>query len=132
MIVVDASAMIELLLGTAQGQRVAERVHMLDASLHAPHLLDLEVTQAFRRLTLQGRQSDERVQDALEDLLDLPMSRYPHTDYVPRVWALRSSLTAYDATYAALAEDLGALIVTTDERFLRAHGYDADIELIEA
>lgn len=132
MIVVDASAMADLLLRTPRGMRVAERVLVSEETLHVPHLLDVEVAHALRRLTLQGQLTGERGRDALEDLSVLPLNRYSHTELISRVWGLRSSLTAYDAAYAALAEALEARIVTTDGRFSRAHGYDAEIELIDA
>lgn len=130
MIVVDASAMADLLLHTPKGIRVAERVLVPNATLHVPDLLDVEVAHALRRLALQGGLSNERAQNALEDLLDLPLNRYSHTELLPRVWALRASLTAYDAAYAALAEALDAPLITTDGRFSRAHGHGAEIELM--
>ena len=132
MIVVDASAVADLLLRTPVGIQVAERILVSEETLHVPHLLDIEVAHALRRYTLAGKLSGERGLDALEDLTCLPLNRHSHTELLSRVWDLRSSLTAYDATYAALAEALEARIVTTDGRLLRAHGYDAEIELIEA
>jgi predicted nucleic acid-binding protein len=132
-IIVDASAVADLLLRTPRGIRVAERLlRSEEETLHAPHLLDIEVVHAIRRYVLAGKLSTERAQHALDDLMTLPLSRYPHTELLSRVWELRSSLTAYDAVYAALAEVLGAQIVTTDGRLSRAHGHDAGIELIEA
>ncbi|MFL5429983.1 MAG: type II toxin-antitoxin system VapC family toxin, partial [Myxococcales bacterium] len=66
----------------------------------------------------------------LADLADLPLQRHPHHDLIPRVWELRSSLTAYDAVYVALAEILDAPLVTRDGKLLRAHGHRARVDLI--
>lgn len=132
MIVVDASAVIDLLLRTPKGLEVAKRVLGDDVTLHVPHLLEIEVAHALRRYTLHGELSVARGSEALADLSDLPLNRYPHSELLSRVWALRTCLSAYDAAYAALAEALDARIVTTDGRFSRAHGHAAEIELIHA
>jgi predicted nucleic acid-binding protein len=129
-IVADASAVLELLLGTDAAPRVAAR--LLDASetLHAPHLLDVEVTQALRRYAISGGLDARRGERALADLLDLPLRRHPHTVLLRRAWELRRSISAYDAVYVALAEALGAPLVTRDARLARAHGHRARVELL--
>jgi predicted nucleic acid-binding protein len=129
-IVLDASAALELLLQTTLGIRVADRALAAQESLHAPHLLDAEVTQVFRRYTLAGELTTARAEQGLTDYADLPLTRYAHTDLLPRVWDLRDSLTAYDAIYVALAEALDAPLLTTDPKLARAHGHDATIELL--
>lgn len=130
MIVLDASALLELLLVTASGRRLAERIRPAGISLHAPHLVDIEVSQAVRRYVLSGSLSAERGRLALHHLADLDLERYPHTPLLPRIWALRENLTAYDATYVALAEVLEAKLITRDRRLADAPGILADVELI--
>ena len=130
MIVLDASAALELLLQTPLATRVAERALAADESLHAPHLLDIEVAQVIRRYTLAGELTVARAEEALSDFADLPISRYAHTDLLSRVWSLRESLSAYDAVYVALAEALQSPLVTTDQKLARAHGHGATIELL--
>lgn len=130
MIVVDASAVLELVLNTAVAARMAGRLLDPDETLHAPHLLDVEVAHVIRRYAASGQLSPARGSEAIEDLLDLPLNRYPHHLLLPRAWELRNSLTAYDAMYVALAEALGAPLVTRDERLARAHGHRARVELI--
>ncbi len=116
MIVVDASAMLEVLLGTQTGARVEDRLLSRRESLHAPHLLDVEVAQVLRRYAAAGELSDERGLEALMDLVDFPVHRYPHDVLLPRIWELRHNVTAYDAAYLALAETLAAPLVTCDAR----------------
>lgn len=130
MIVLDASAVVELLLGTAAGVAVAERIADPDESLHAPHLLSVEVAQVLRRLTASGQLTARRGHDAMEDLADLPLERYDHEPLLGRMWALRSHLTAYDSTYIALAEGLGAPLLTLDRRLATAPGHRALVELV--
>ena len=132
MTVVDASAVIELLLRTPLGDRCTER--LLDARVHpcAPHLLDVEVTQVLHRYAREGLLTPERGQEALRDLLDLPLARYPHTPLVGRMWELRDVLSAYDAAYVALAEALDAPLITCDERITRAPLHRARVEVMEA
>jgi predicted nucleic acid-binding protein len=130
MIVVDASAILELLLNTPCASRIAERLFARDETLHAPHLLDLEVAQVLRRYAQAKELLPERGREALQDFLDLPLHRYPHDLFLARIWELRHNLTAYDAAYVALAEALLAPLVTCDRRLAAASGHDADIHLI--
>ena len=125
MLVVDASAVTELLLGRAAGGTVAEELRNHEFDLHAPHLLDVEVLSALRRLVAAGHVTAERAAEAIADLLALPLDRHGHDVLVPRIWELRENLTAYDATYVALAEavaDEGAPLITADARLARATG----------
>jgi predicted nucleic acid-binding protein len=128
LIVVDASAVVELLLRTNTGKRVEDRLFSRGESLHAPHLLDVEVAQALRRFALDKELSPERGAQALEDLIDLPVHRYPHDFLLERIWELRRNLTAYDAAYVALAETLIAPVVTCDGALASAPGHAARIE----
>jgi predicted nucleic acid-binding protein len=129
-IVVDASAVLEMLLGTTTGREVAERIADPALGLHAPHLIDVEVAQALRRY-VRGREIDEdSAALALEDLRDLDMERHPHEPFLDRVWALRENLTAYDAVYVALAEALDASLLTCDARIGRAPGMRRRVEVV--
>jgi len=130
LIVVDASALIEVLLGTAVASRLAERFFADGETLHAPHLLDIEVAQVLRRYTLAGMFGAERGAQALEDLADFPIARYPHQPFLSRIWDLRHNVTAYDAAYLALAEALAATLVTRDAKLASAAGHQAQIELM--
>ena len=114
MIVVDASIIIEVLIGSAVGRQSADRLFARGESLHAPHLLDVEVTQVLRRYASTGELKPGRAREAVQDLVDLPITRYPHAELLPWVWELRHNLTAYDAAYLALAEALDAPLVTRD------------------
>ena len=130
MIVLDASAAIEWLLQTRVGIRVEARVFAEDVTLHAPHLLDIEVAQVLRRYITMGVITESRGDQALEDLIDLSLTRYPHDVLLQRVWALRDNLTAYDAVYVALAEALEAPLVTCDNKIASAPGHHARIEVV--
>jgi predicted nucleic acid-binding protein len=128
-IVIDASAVLEVLLRTPAAKAVEQK--LFDGrTLHAPHLLDIEVAQVLRRYAARGEVDDERGRAALADLADLPVHRYPHDFLLPRVWELRSNLTAYDAVYVALAEALDAALLTRDERLATAAGHRATIDLV--
>jgi predicted nucleic acid-binding protein len=129
MIVLDASAAVDWLLQTSAGQGIEKRIYSRNETLHAPHLLDLEVTQVLRRLALQGVVPVRRADEAVRDLLDLRITRYPHLVLLPRIWGLRHNLSAYDAAYIVLAEKLGAALVTRDSRLASASGHAAAIEL---
>lgn len=130
MIVLDASVLVELLLNTADGRRLVTRITPPELTLHAPHLVDLEVAQVLRRYVQQGSLSRERGRLAVEHLSQLPMTRYGHRELMPRIWALRHNLTAYDAAYVVLAEALGATLITGDRRLARSAGHRADIEML--
>jgi predicted nucleic acid-binding protein len=129
MIVLDASAAVDWLLQTSAGQRIEKRIYSRNETLHAPHLLDLEVTQVLRRLALQAVVSVHRADQAVRDLLDLRITRYPHLLLLPRIWQLRNNVSAYDAAYIVLAEKLGAALVTRDARLASASGHAAPVEL---
>jgi predicted nucleic acid-binding protein len=126
-IVVDASALIEALLRTSSAEAVEER--LFGETLHAPHLLDVEVTQVVRRYAIAGEVGAERGRAALTDLVEFPIRRYPHDFLLPRVWELRNNLSAYDAIYVALAEALDAPLLTCDRRLATAARRYVRIEL---
>jgi len=129
-IVLDASAAIEWLLQTMTGGRVEARIFSKPASLHVPHLFDVEVVQVLRRYVATRLISSARGESALDDLLDLPLTRYPHDVLLGRVWELRGNLSAYDGVYLALAEALDAPLVTCDGKIASAPGHRAKVEVI--
>ena len=129
MIVVDASALIEVLLNTSAAPRIADRLFDRGETLHAPHLLDLEVTQVLRRYARTGEISPARGDAALEDLTVFPIARYPHHPFLLRIWQLRNNATAYDAAYLALAEALEAPLLTRDAKLAASLGHRVRIEL---
>lgn len=131
MIVVDASTVVEVLLGTSAASAVERRLFDAGQTLHAPHLLDIEVAHAIRRYAARGEIDGQRGQTALADLADFPLYRYPHDPLLLRVWDLRNNLSAYDAAYVALAEELQAPLITRDRRLAGAAGHQARIELCE-
>ena len=122
MIVLDASAILELLLGTPSGAEV--RAHIADAALalHVPHLLDIEVAQVLRRYVRDAQLRPDEAAEAIRDLRDLDLTRHAHEPLLDRVWALRHNFSAYDAVYVALAEMLDASLVTSDRRLAHAPG----------
>jgi predicted nucleic acid-binding protein len=128
-IVLDASAAIDWLLQTAAGQQIEGRIYERGESLHAPHLLDLEVAQVLRRLVREGAVSGPRADQAIEDLLDLRVTRYPHFIFLPHIWRLRDNFSAYDAAYVALTEKLGATLITRDSRLASACARVVSLEL---
>jgi predicted nucleic acid-binding protein len=131
LIVIDASAVLELLLRTDKGIKVQEQVLDSRESLHAPHLIDIEVTQTLRRLVILNEITAARGKQALDDHAALNIKRARHKELLERVWTLRDSVTAYDAAYVVLAETLDAPLVTCDAKLARSHGHKARIELIE-
>ena len=130
MIVVDASALLEALLRMPAADAVDERLFAPRETLHAPHLIDVEVAQVIRRFAAAGDIDGARGRAALADLANLRLSRYPHGLLLPRIWDLRHNLSAYDAAYVALAEALDAPLVTRDRRLAAAAGHGARIELV--
>ena len=130
MIVLDASAAIEWLLRSPVGVKIDKRIFARSESLHAPHLLDIEVAQVLRRYVREKMITSQRAQEALEDLAGLPLERYPHDFLLPRVWELRATLTAYDAVYVALAELLDASLLTCDRKIASASAHSANIEVV--
>ena len=129
MIVLDASALLEMLLRTPRGIARATQLLSGSADLAAPDLIDIEVAQVLRRYAHREALSPQRGKAALEDLSAFPITRYPHEPLLQRVWDLRANFTAYDATYVALAEWLNAPLLTCDERIARAPRLPIEAEL---
>lgn len=130
MIVVDASAVVEFLLGSKRGGAIQ---HLLPTSadrvtgLHTPSYLDVEVANSLRRMELAGTLSPDRAARSLADLIELPILRHRPTLLLPRIWHHRHNLTAYDAAYIALAEALQCPVLTCDEKLGRAPGVTAEV-----
>lgn len=128
MIVLDTSAVVEWLLGRPLAEAVERRLRDGSPTLHAPHLLAVEVAQVLRRYQLQGVLTAERGALALATLADLDVASYPHEPLLPAMWQLRHNLTAYDAAYVALAAALDAPLVTLDARLASApHRVEVDL-----
>jgi predicted nucleic acid-binding protein len=129
-IVLDASAAVDWLVQTPVARRIESRIFSRNQTLHAPELLDLEVAQVLRRLVRERALSAARAEAAIEDLLDLRITRYPHSVLLPRIWQLRNNLSAYDAAYVVLAEKLGGTLLTRDARLASAAGHNATVEVV--
>jgi predicted nucleic acid-binding protein len=130
MIVVDASAVLDVLLETPRAVPVQRRLFRSRETIVAPHLIDIEVVQVLRRYQASGQLDEKRSIEAIDDYLALPIERYPHLQLLNRMWEVRQTLTAYDATYVALAELLGAPLLTTDARLARSAAARKVAELI--
>lgn len=118
-----------MLLHLKQADQIMDRVFAEGETLHAPHLLDVEVSQVVRRYWRAGDISAARGEEALLDLADLPIQRYSHEPLIGRVWQLRHNATAYDAAYIALAEGLGAVLLTLESALARIPGLRAPVEV---
>lgn len=129
MIVLDASALIDVLLQKGAATAIAARLFDSEEQIHVPHLIDLEVAQVLRRHERVGDLVQRRAETAFADLANLGLIRHPHNLLLIRVWELRDNLTAHDAIYVALAEALGATLVTRDRRTALASGHDARVEV---
>ena len=130
MIVVVASVIVEMLLRTEAGIRVTPHIEATTSTVHSPHLLDAEVAHVVRRYTLAGDIDQERGVEMVGILRDLVIHRHDHRPLLGRVWELRHSIGAYDALYVALAEALGAPLLTADSRLGTAHGHRADVQVL--
>jgi predicted nucleic acid-binding protein len=131
-IVLDASALVELILDTPTGQVIASRIADPNEGLHVPHLADIEVVQALRRYVREGEIDADVAETALDDLRALDLHRHAHEPLLVRVWELRKNLTTYDAVYVALAEVLDGVLLTCDRRLSHAPGMSRRIVLVES
>jgi predicted nucleic acid-binding protein len=130
MTVVDASVIVEALtaetaLGSVARQRLAE-----STSLHAPHLIDAEVTHALRGLARSGKIEHGLATTAVHQLSDLPITRYPHQPFLDRIWELRENVSSYDACYVSLAEAVEAPLLTTDMALARLQNIGCEVMLL--
>lgn len=111
---------MEYILRTELAVSVERTVRASDADLHVPALCDVEVAAGLRRGLLRGALTEERLAQAVEDYLDLPLTRHGHQQLLSRILNLRENFSAYDATYVALAEQLSAELLTADEGLAQA------------
>lgn len=125
--VIDSSALVELFTGTAPDQQLRRRAMTQHGT--APELIDIEIAHVVRRMVASDDLPEDVARAALRDMWDTPLARAPHRSSLNRIWQLRHSVTAYDAAYVALAEQLDAPLLTCDGRLARSHGHDARIEL---
>jgi len=128
-IVLDASAAVDVLVGLGGYVQLRDRLDRPGETLHAPHLFDIEVASALRGLEAGRVIEPEQADLALRDLGDLSIARYPHVPLLGRIWELRKNVSAQDASYVALAEALGAPLVTADARLARVPGTSARFEV---
>ena len=128
--IIDASAVVELLLGGTRGRDVADSI-AVETNLAAPEVIDLEVIHSFRRLVRSGLVDTERAGQALSDFFAVPIERYRHSALSGRIWELRDAFSAYDAAYVVLAEGLEVPLVTGDRRLARGvETSPADVEVV--
>ncbi len=114
----------------AQAGPILDRLRRPSETVHAPHLLDLEIAQTLRGSILRGQITAAHGRQALDAFRDMAITRYAHSPLLPRIWELRATITAYDAAYVALAESLGAPLLTRDGRLGRAPGHRALVEVM--
>lgn len=121
MIVLDASVVVELLTNGQLADSIRRDLAGHDESFIVPHLIDVEVISAVRRLAAARRIDLHRGEQFLEALAALPAERYSHVPLISRIWELRYKFTAYDSTYIALAEATDSVLYTCDEKLRRGH-----------
>ena len=133
MIVADASVVVDMFIGRGgvAGDELRERLAS-EESVSAPHLLDAEVAQALRRLSMQREVTVPRATTSLRDLVLLPITRYAHGWLLPRAFELRDNVTIYDGLYLALAEALDAPFLTCDSALSGVPGCHARVEVLPA
>ncbi|CAN5470120.1 MAG: type II toxin-antitoxin system VapC family toxin [Acidimicrobiia bacterium] len=131
MIVVDASVVVDLLLGPGSdaGDTLAEHLVQREV-VCSPHLVDAEVGQTLRRFVLRGELSGSRAVSMVEDLVNVPIRRFPHTGLLGRAFELRSNVTVYDGLYLALAEALESPLLTGDAALADVPGCRAAVDVV--
>jgi predicted nucleic acid-binding protein len=130
LIVIDASILANVIGDDGgDGHRARQEFRTAD-SVAAPDLVDVETTAVLRKRWLTGSISDQRFADAVADLQDLDFDRYPTLQFMARAYHLRANVTAYDAAYVALAEELGCALLTADARLAKAPGPRCAIRIL--
>jgi predicted nucleic acid-binding protein len=123
MLVVDASTLIEMIYPTASGRLLIELVDSIGGSMHAPELMTIEVLQVLRKHEQMKIANAQACDLARKNLFDMDVERHTHALLATRVWGLRKQLSAYDASYVALAELLGCKLLTMDQKLARSAGH---------
>lgn len=127
MVVADASVLVDALIRRgSRGDWAAEAI-AANVVLAAPHVVDVEVLSAIRRLASRNVIPGEDGQRAVRAFANLRIRRFPVTGLLDRLWDLRAALSPYDAAYVALAEALDLRLLTTDTRLARSHGHGVDV-----
>jgi predicted nucleic acid-binding protein len=129
-IVVDASAILAILVNAPTAPLLRAILFEEGDEIHAPHLIDIEVMHSIRRWVLTKYLPLDRAEEAIASFRLMPIERSNHQILLTRIWELRENLTAYDAAYVALAEILDAIVITTDARLARAPGMSRHIHLV--
>lgn len=130
MIVIDASGAVELVLNTAAGKRLSQRLGDETEIVHVPHLIDLEIAQVLRRYVLRGAIDELWGRRALGRWRQMDVERHPHEPFLQRIWQLRDNVSAYDAVYVALAETLSTRLISGDAKLAAVPGLEGRVELI--
>ena len=130
--VLDASVLVEYLTRGEYAEASRRKLFASPGWLWAPHLVDAEVGHALRATVRSGEVSARQAREALGDLMDMRLQRASHNLLADRAWELRNNVSFYDGLYVALAEQLGAPLVTLDARLAKAPGVRAKIELVQA
>lgn len=125
MIVVDASVGVSALLGDGDARRT-----LSENRLASPHLVDAEVVQTLRKLLIRGSMTTKEAERAVQQWSRLGVERFPLVGLVPRIWALRDNVSAYDAAYVALAEALDCPLLTADALLAAAPGPKCPVTVV--
>ncbi|MCY3880760.1 MAG: type II toxin-antitoxin system VapC family toxin [Chloroflexi bacterium] len=131
MIVIDASVVVDMFLGEGglAGDELGARISRGE-EIGAPHLLDAEVAQALRRLSMHGEMAIDRAHASVGEVVSLPIRRYSHGWLLRRAFELRDNATVYDALYLSLAEALDVPLLTCDARLRDVPGCHATVEVL--
>lgn len=130
-IVLDASVLGEFVLDPSSNPSLDELIRSEGCEIFIPHLCDVEVASGFRSRIARGAMEAARASEALEHFVGLPLHRVGHVPLLSRVLSLRDNFSAYDATYVALAESLGAPLYTADLRLARAVREHTEVDVVE-
>ena len=128
MLVLDGSVLFEIVADTSGAEALRRRL-LLDPDLCAPHMIDAEVHAVIQRENRNGRLDLTAATQAVDDLRTWPGERWPHQPLLARAWQLRHNVRSYDALYVALAEALGATLLTLDQRLATAAGLRCAVEV---
>ena len=132
MIVVDASVLANALADDGADGAAARHRLTRAGELAAPDLVDIETTAVLGKRWIAGDLTDKRFSEAIDDLEDLELARYPALPLMRRAFELRSNVTAHDAAYVALAERLRCALLTSDQRLAVAPGIGCPVEVLRS